>query len=134
MSYAAPKEKRKRNWSWPILILILILAAGGLGLKFGIIPGGEKVFGEDGVTYILGNDPGAPPPEAKTGDEHQLVISETTITLDDKVLTLQELETELTGIPEIDTFVIQEKNAIKETYEQVIAIMDRLQKKYSTVQ
>lgn len=134
MSYVAPKEKRKRNLLWPVLFLLLILAAGGSGLKFGIIPGGEKLFGEEGVTYILGNDPNAPAPEPIKGEEHLILISETKISLDDQVLTLQELETELTGIPERDTFVIREQNAIKETYEQVIAMMDRLEKKYSTVQ
>lgn len=134
MSYKAPKDKRKRNWITPILILLLLLAVGGAGLKFGIIPGGEKVFGEDGVTYVLGNDPNAPTPEPLKGDEHELVISENTITLDEKSVTLQELEAELTGIREIDTFVVKEQNAIKETYEQVIAMLERLQKKFETVQ
>lgn len=117
MSYTARKDKRrKRRLLKPILLLMLILAIIGTGMKFGIIPGGEKIFGANGV---LPNNNTATDEPAKTYD---IVVSETTITLDGQSVTLDELQATFEKATAKDTYQIKDNQAIKETFERVIEL------------
>lgn len=131
MSYQMKKDKqRKRRLTIPALFLLLLAILAGGGMKLGIIPGGETIFGEDGI--ILPQDkPAITESEPKT---YEVVVSEETIQLDGKEVSLDELNTVMLTASDKDTFQVKDNQAIKETFEQVIQLANKHQVTYQLIE
>lgn len=131
MSYKMQKDKkRKRRLAIPALFLLLLAALAGGGMKLGIIPGGEAIFGEDGI--ILPQD--TPAITSEPAKNYEVVVAEDTVQVNGETVTLDELNTIFLTASDEDTFQIKDNQAIKETFEEVIRLADRNQIQYQLIE
>lgn len=131
MSYQVqPDKRRRRKFTRPLLFLALLLALTGGGMKFGIIPGGEAIFGKDGI-ILPDSSPAITEAEPRSYD---IVVSEDVIEIDGEAVTLDELNTIFLKASEVDTFRIRDDQAIKETFEAVIEAADKHQLDYQLIE
>lgn len=125
----ANNKKRKSSIKWLILLLVIVLL---LAWFEGWIPGigsGREVLSrrlnsgaKQVETTIIAT-------EAQTA-EHRILLKKDQITLDDKVVTLEELARTIKLWPAETKVQLIEEDAIKDTYDQVVKLLDEQQIKH----
>ena len=129
MNYTVKKDKRKRRVPWRlILIVALLLAILGGGMKFGLIPGGQYLFGDDGI-YPQDK----PAPEETPPKDVTIVVTENQVTVNDQAMDMAGVEEFIQQSGENDTFQVKDNQAIKDTYERVIELLKQYNREYSLV-
>lgn len=130
MNYTVKKDKRKRRVPWRlILILVLLLAILGGGMKFGLIPGGQYLFGDDGI-YPQDK----PAPEEAPPKDVTIVVTENQVAVNDQAMDMAAVEEFIKQSGENDTFQVKDNQAIKDTYERVIELLKQYNREYSLVE
>ncbi len=123
-------KKRKFPFKWLIFLLIIVfLLAWFEGFIPGIGSGREMLSrrlnsgSETAVTTKATED-------APVQVEHSITLSKEQIFLDGKSVTFEELARQIQSWPAEVKVKISEENAIKETYDQVIRLLDEQQIKH----
>lgn len=133
MNYKTDKTKRskRRPFRLIIILLLLLLILGG-GLKLGLIPGGEHIFGVDGI--IPARTENVATDEAPPGKELMIVVKENTIQYNESLITLNELASLIEASAENDQFQVKDDQAIKQTFESVVELLKKYERNYQLVE
>jgi|LFRM01.2.fsa_nt_gb biopolymer transport protein ExbD len=130
MSYTIKKDKKRRRFPVRLLlVLLLLLIITGSGMKFGIIPGGEILFGVDGIIPQQQAEP-----EPAPAKEVTIEVSEDQVIVDGNLTDWTALEDLIKDAGENDSFLLRDQQAIKETFEQVVELLQQYDRDYTLVE
>ncbi|HHT21349.1 MAG TPA: hypothetical protein GXZ74_07925 [Tissierellia bacterium] len=120
MSYKVRQDKKRRRFPWRfLLVLILLLAIFGGGMKLGVIPGGQHLFGSDGIIM----QEAEPPQQLPDPIDYLIVVSGNEVLVDGQPIEWNDLEAMIEQAETHDRFSLQDDQAIKETYERVTGLL-----------
>lgn len=128
MNYKVQKEKKRRRFPWRfLLVLVLLLAISGGGMKLGVIPGGQYLFGSDGI--IMQEE--KPLQELPPPVDYLIVVAGNEVLVDGAPIEWNDLEVMIEDAESHDKFTVRDDQAIKETYERVTGILRKHNREYT---